>query len=105
MGGALGAARNALRFELVERAGELPAVERDPDDQPRHDGDGGGIGDHDKRRMRTEIHRHARASACSISMVRTRRRMISLRMAARCSVRNRSVNATTMTISGTRIVG
>jgi hypothetical protein len=31
--------------------------------------------------------------------------MISLRMAARCSVRNNSVKATSMTISGTRMVG
>ena len=40
-----------------------------------------------------------------ISKVRTRRRMISLRMAARCSVRNNSVNAINITTSGTRMVG
>jgi hypothetical protein len=37
--------------------------------------------------------------------VRTRRRMISLRMAATCSVTNNSVKATAMTMSGTRMAG
>src|SRR5882757_10167774 len=85
----------------------MPAVEHDPYDQPRHDGDGGDIGAQDETGVRAEIHRHApaAASACISSMVRRRRRTISLRMAARCSVRNNKVNATSMTISGIRIVG
>ena len=89
--------------ELVEHANQVPAVDHDPRDQPRHDGDRGGVGGHDECSVRSEIHRHARASACIISMVRTRRRMISLRMAARCSVRNSSVKATSEMINGTRI--
>src|SRR6266511_2290554 len=57
--------------------------------------------------MRTEVHHDgpARMPACSIISVRTRRRMISLRIAARCNVTNNSVNATAMTMSGTRIAG
>jgi hypothetical protein len=38
-------------------------------------------------------------------MVRSLRRMISLRMPASCSATNKSVNAISMTINGTRIVG
>ena len=47
----------------------------------------------------------AAACACIIISVRTRRRMISLRMAARCSVKNKSVKATIMIRSGVRMAG
>src|SRR5262249_393731 len=98
---------NPLRVEGAEQAAKVPAVEPDPADQPRHDCDRGAIRSHDERGIWTEIHRQgpARASARIIIMVRTRLRMISLRMAARCSVKNNSVNATSMTISGTRMAG
>ena len=43
--------------------------------------------------------------ACISRMVRTRRRRISLRMAARCSVKNSSVKATAMISSGHRMDG
>src|SRR5262249_20123507 len=96
-----------LRGEGVAQAAQVPAVEYDPGDQPRHDCDRGAIRSHDERGIWTEIHRQgpARASARIIIMGRTRRRMISLRMAARCSVKDNSVNATGMTNRGTRIAG
>src|SRR5438045_7877934 len=107
LAGAPRAPGEPLRFERIEHSGQLPPIEHDPHDQSRHDGDRDDIGAHDERRMRAEIHYHApaTASACIISMVRTRRRRISLRMAARCSVRNNSVNAAIMVISGMRMVG
>src|SRR5262249_27833266 len=96
---------DALRFELFQQACQVPLVEHDPCDQCSDDCDRGGIGGHDERGMWTEMHHHdsAGSAACSIIMLRTRRRTISLRMAARCRVRNRSVNAIAMTMSGTRI--
>src|SRR5436309_6903695 len=96
-----------MRFELFQQACQVPLVEHDPCDQCSDDCDRGGIGGHDERGMRAELHHHdsAGAAACSISMLRTRRRMISLRMTAKCRVRNKSVNAIAMTMSGTRIAG
>ena len=57
---ALRAPRDPPRFEFAERAGQMPAVEHDPHDQPGDDPDRGGIGGHDECGMRTEVHRHAR---------------------------------------------
>src|SRR5258706_15974827 len=95
------------RFKLLQHACQVPLVEHDPCDQSSDDCDRGGIGSHDERGMRTEMHHHdpAGEAACSIIMLRTRRRMISLRMAARLRVRNKSVNAMAMTMRGTRIAG
>src|SRR5262249_61090153 len=96
-----------MRSELFQQACQAPPVEHDPCDQCSDDCDRGGIGGHDERGVRTELHHHdsAGAAACSIIMLRTRRRMISLRMAARCRVRNKSVNAIAMTMSGTGMAG
>src|SRR5262249_30173817 len=104
---AAGAPGHPLPFEVVEHAHQMPAVEYDPRDQSGNDCDRRCIGSHDECGMRAEIHPHRRAWAPArrIISVGTRRRMISLRMAARCSVRNNSVNATAMTMSGSRIAG
>ena len=94
-----------MRLELLKLMRQEPAIERDPRNQSADDCDRRRIGGQDERGMRAEIHRDGRTSACSISMVRSRRRKISFRMAARCSASASSVNATSMAIRGTRIEG
>src|SRR5262245_30784290 len=53
---ALRATRNALRFEVVQHAEQMSAIEQDPRDQSSNDCDRGGIGSHDEGGMRTEVH-------------------------------------------------
>src|SRR5262249_59808907 len=98
---------DALCLEFIERAAQGAPVEYHPSDQRGDDHERGDISSHDESGVWAEIHRHAPAVAlaCSISKLRMRRRMISLRMAARCNVRNSSVKATSMAINGMRIVG
>src|SRR3954463_8334772 len=112
---AAGAAGHAAALELAQALCLAPMIEHDPADQD-HDHKGGrGIGRHDEGRVGTERHDHAAPTsfdvptsanaarlACIICRDRTRRRQISLRIAARCSVTNSRVNATAITSNGIR---
>ncbi len=102
-----GAARHAPHFEIGEPAPLRAVIEHHPGDQAADD--------HERRRHKTptmkpvwlisRVHRQLAALACISCSVRTRRRKISLRIAASSSVTNNSVNATAMMSSGMRIVG
>src|ERR1700710_665592 len=79
-------------------------VDRDPDNQDDDDDRDQHVGGDNEGGVGTERH-HGSAGrwlACSICSERTRRRRISLRIAARCSVMNNSENATAITSSGIR---
>src|SRR5690348_12666231 len=79
-------------------------VERDPGDHGRDDEGRHGVRRDDEVGVRAQVHvASASVCACNICIVRTRRRRIPLRMAARCSVKNSSVKALAITRSGTRI--
>src|SRR5262249_33805018 len=94
---------NALRLERAQAPGLAAVVEHDPADQDRYHDCGSGIGRHDEGGVGAERHRHAAFwLACMICSERTRRRRISLRIAAICSVRNSSVKAIAITKSGIR---
>src|SRR3954463_16697650 len=105
--GLLRAARYALGLELLQALPLRPVVELDPEDQSRHHQHGNGIGCDDEAGVRTEVHSPLPGAACArISIkARTRRRRISLPIAATCSVMNSSVNANAITSSGIRMVG
>src|SRR3954467_13423718 len=115
-----GAAGHAAALELAQALCLATIIEHDPADQD-HDHKGGrDIGRHDERRIGTERHDHAAPTsfdvlpsrepvptsesatrlACIICRDRTRRRKISLRIAARCSVTQRRGNAIAITSSG-----
>src|SRR5262249_19787036 len=108
---ALGAARDALAFERGELLLLRPMVEHDPADHQHKDRCGDRISRDDEIGMRSKIdtqdHDALPGAACArISMSeRTRRRRISLRIAAICSVTNSSRKATAIVISGIRMVG
>src|SRR5580704_6376603 len=87
---------------MAEQASLGGIIENDPGHQSGNDDNRHRVGSDNEIGMGTQI--HARP-ACIICMARTRRRKISLRMAARCSVRNSSVKAPAITISGVRIDG
>src|SRR6185312_17347700 len=101
-----------MRLEIAERAALRTEIEDHPADQRRHHRERGRVGQDDETGVRPEVHcrpflnfsQPSCARACSISMLRTRRRRISLRMAATCSVTNRSVKAITMANSGTSML-
>src|SRR5690606_7288282 len=98
--GAVRAAADALGLERGEAALHLRRIPGDPgDDRGRDHGDAH-IGGNDEDRMRSEIDHHVpRAAAWRLS-VSTRRLRISVRIATMCRVRNNSVNARTIRISG-----
>src|SRR6516165_8421990 len=99
-----GTPRNPLRLELIDQTDQMTTIEHDPRDQRYDNRRGSGVSTHDENRVGAGSHAHApTASACMISMARNRRRKISLRMAAMCSVRKSNVNATTMISSGARM--
>src|SRR5450631_3620237 len=101
---ALWAPRHAALLEIAEDAALRRIIENDPGDQSGHHEHRHRISGDDEIGMRSEI--HARTScAWMIRMLRTRRRRISLRIAARCKVKNSSVNAPAMISSGHRMEG
>src|SRR5262249_40490809 len=114
LGGALRPARDPARLEFGEQL-PLPAmVDDNPRDQRGENQEGGGIGADDEGCVLSKVHRartvsawvcRAAASACISISVRTRRRMISLRMAARGRVKNRRKNASARVSSGIRSEG
>src|SRR3954454_16776649 len=115
-----GATSHAAALELAQALCLATIIEHDPADQDHDHEAGRGIGRHDERRIGTERHDHAAPTsfevlpsrepvptsenatrlACIICRDRTRRRKISLRIAARCSVTNSRVNAIAITSNG-----
>src|SRR6478735_8920668 len=91
-------------FEIGEIALLRAIIGEHPSNQRDHDQDRRQIARDDERDVRRKLHGQAPCASRS-RKVRTRRRRISLRMAARCSVTKSSVNATVMTISGVRMAG
>src|SRR5215471_13516261 len=98
---------DATFFKVAENALLRRIVEYDPRDQCGDDEYRHRIGSDDEIRMRPEVHALASASfcACRRRMLRTRRRNISLRMTARCKVRNSNVNASAMIRRGASRAG
>src|SRR5262249_40031888 len=99
-----------MRFQLVEDAALHAVIKRHPGDQRCDHDDAGSVGRRNETHMRCRIHYLSLslqpvALACSKRSVRTRRRKISLRMAASKSVTNRTVNAAAIAISGMRMAG
>src|SRR4029079_8081638 len=107
LGGALRAAVDAARFQPREVTLLRAMIEHDPGDHRGHDQHRRRVGRDDEIGVRTQIHDAlpGAACACIISRVRTRRRRISLRMAATWSVTNSKVKAAAITSSGMRIDG
>src|ERR1700686_2046347 len=99
-----GAARHAAHFKIGESSSLRAVVECYPRDQAADHGDGRRIRGDDEAHVVCWIHRQLTALACTSRSVRTRRRKISLRIAARCKVKNKSVNAAAMMNSGTRML-
>src|SRR5437763_7107569 len=96
-----GAARYALCMQILQPPPLRPVVDLDPGDQPNDDQGGDGIGRNDEIRVRAEVHSLLPGAdwACISISARTRRRRISLPMAAICKVMNSSVNANAITSS------
>src|SRR5215471_1595748 len=94
-------------LEATEDAPLRRIIEHDPRNQCGDDEYRDRIGSDDKIRMRPEVHALASASfcACRRRMLRTRRRNISLRITARCKVRNSNVNASAMIRRGVSKAG
>src|SRR5271165_5943287 len=99
------ASRDSFRFQFGKNAALQSVIEHHPGDQRHNHRDAGAIGSDDELYMGRRLHRQPAALACSKRKVRTRRRKISLRMAASRSVTNSKVNATAISKSGIRIVG
>src|SRR5262249_55583803 len=102
---ARGASRYSFCLQFGKNAALQAVIEHDPGDQRCDHNDAGGVGGDDEFDMRRCLHSHPAALAWSSRMVRTRRRKISLRMAASHSVTNRRVNAAAISKSGIKIVG
>src|SRR5262249_14968908 len=98
-------AADAAAVEFGKRAPLCAVVEHHPGDQGADHNDGCGISHDDEANVICCVHRQLAVLACISRSVRTRRRRISLRIAASCSVTNSSVNATVMTRSGMRMLG
>ena len=92
----------AALLEIAENAALRQIIENDPGHQRRDHEDRDRVGGDDEVGVRSEIHA-CDSCACISRMVRTRRRRISLRMAARCKVTNSNVKASAMIASGHRI--
>src|SRR5580704_7944853 len=101
---ALRAPRHTALLKIVEDAALRRIIEHDPGDQCGHHEHRHRIGGDDEIRVRPQIHAWS-SHACINRIARTRRRKISLRMAARNSVTNNSVNAAAMISSGHKIDG
>src|SRR5262245_16172579 len=120
---AAGAARDAAGLKFAQARLLRAIVDRDPDDQQQYHHGDQPLGRRDERRVGTKGHRYAAPIsfdafslrepvptslenamrlACIICRLRTRRRRISLRIAARCNVTNSSEKATAITSSGIR---
>src|SRR6202030_4328138 len=95
---------DAALVELAQAPGLVAVIERDQGSEERNHQRHQHIGCHDEECVGPERHggHAARWLACIICKLRSRRRRISLRIAARCSVRNNSVNASAITSSGIR---
>ena len=93
-------------WSLARGAASATVVQLDPDQRRDHHG-GDRVGCDDETGVRTEVHWPLPGADCACISIsaRTRRRRISLPMAATCSVRNNSVNASAITSSGIRMVG
>src|SRR5215470_16394493 len=104
---ALRAPCDAAFLEVAEDALLRRIIEHDPCDQCGDDENRHCIGSDDEIRVRPEVQALASASfcACRRRMLRTRRRNISLRMTARCKVRNNNVNASAMIRRGVSRAG
>src|SRR5262245_49219707 len=101
---ATGAPGHSTLLEVAENTALRPVIEQDPCDQGCCHKQGHRIGGNNEIGMRTQVHA-CTSCACIRRMLRTRRRKISLRMAARCSVTNRNVKASAMISSGVSNVG
>src|SRR5262249_59170879 len=88
---------------VFENAALCDVVEHDPADERGYNEQSHRISGDDEVGMRTEAHA-CNSRAWINCMLRTRRRRISLRIAARCKVTNRSVNASAMISNGVKIV-
>src|SRR6185295_9775777 len=98
---------DAALLEVAENAPLRRIIEHDPRNQSGDDEHRHRIGGDDEIRVRPEAHALASASfcACRRRMLRTRRRNISLRMTARCKVRNSNVKASVMIRRGVSRAG
>ncbi len=88
----------------MQPCADAAMIDGDPHDEDQHHRCDQRVGRDDERCVGTKRH-HGSATgfeACSICSARRRRRRISLRMAARCSVMNSSENATAITSRGIR---
>src|SRR6516225_1682723 len=99
-----GAPAHSAHLHVLDQTHQITLVQHDPGDERRDNHQRRQICGHDESRVGTERRAHAAACAWIIIMVRSRRRRISLRIAARCSVKNKSVNATSIASSGTRML-
>src|SRR5664279_5200270 len=91
-----GAPGHAAGLELAQALLLAAIIDHDPDNQDQHHGCCQRVGCHDEGRIGTERHRRhverwldcVTCATCINCNARTRRRRISLRIAARCSVTN-----------------
>src|SRR5262249_53978564 len=96
---------DAFRFQFGKNAALQSVIDHDPGDQRDNHHDAEPIGGDDELYMGGGRHRHPAVLACTRRRVRTRRRKISLRIAASSSVTNSNVNAAAISRRGMRMRG